>query len=609
MKAIIINTENNWLKTYKAVNILLSYGIHVLWSKEPIKQGDMNTTAGTFLIPIEKYQNIWKNNNTLNSYKKLNEKKITAYLQSEEINFGKIEISRPVNVMKLDSANVALYQDSGCFNHALVISSSGFDVNWVSGMEISAGTLDGYDILFSGGGGGAKKANINRENLLLASMGIDGAKKIASFVHEGGTYFGCCGGSYIGSVVRERFKNWWHPAKKYMTILNAEDWHIDEYSDSGFKSPGQGTFIAKNSARDNPIMFGLPEFFECVHWNGPVWTLLEAAVEKASSPISLIEFENVSQNKFTPSEFYKTNVIRDETKFKNTGIVKACIKKKTAIAQGFYGIGLAVLSGSHPEMKPEYGLKLSDDKLWDSARILSNACFWAASNNTQEKKKNKRKNNFIIPFDSDSEEYMNKIKVIKENISNLKKNNKQNKPSWLNPKLYSLSYGLIPEKMYIKTLTEFIDLCVIILSEFKKIDELVKNSIDVINRIKNKIKNTHDKNEINSLNILIERGAFSITRYFNMLGRQKEPLWDQGGDQQFQGIYSLINISFNKTEEALKKREYLLKNKVDLYELVDNPFSLISSASSRLNNALILLRVNKAALEKFIRLSELYEKQ
>ena len=82
---------------------------------------------------------------------------------------------------------------------------------------------------------------------------------------------------------------------------------------------------------------------------------------------------------------------------------------------------------------------------------------------------------------------------------------------------------------------------------------------------------------------------------------------DQRGTQQFQGIYDLITISFKKTEEAIEKSEYFLKNEVDLSELFDNPFSHISSASSRLNNALILLWVNKAALEKFLKISELYE--
>ena len=169
--------------------------------------------------------------------------------------------------------------------------------------------------------------------------------------------------------------------------MNVEDNYINENSDSGFKSPGQGVFTAKNVAPENPIMFGVPEFFQCVHWNGPVWNLIEAAVDDASSPISIVELNEVTPDRFTPSEFFKASESQNKLNFNKTGFYKACKNRKTAVAQGFYGSGLVVLSGSHPERITEFNEDLDKNKLWDSARILCNASFWAPSISNRETKK------------------------------------------------------------------------------------------------------------------------------------------------------------------------------------------------------------------------------
>ena len=608
MKAILVfNGRKNWLKTYRAINNLLSYGVNILWSQESVAQEGLEINSGDFLIPLENILEDWNNRGSIQSYTKLTEKSIIKFLHIENVSYEKIEISKSINVFKLKPANVALYQDSGGFNHALGISTSGFDVNWISGMDVAVGALDSYDIFMSGGGGGAKKANINRENLLLASMGVEGAKNITKFVREGGAYFGCCGGSYIASVVRDRFMKWWHPAKKYMTLLNVEDWHINENSDSGFKSPGMGTYVAKNAAPNNPIMFGMPKFFECVHWNGPIWNLIESAVENASSPESLVEFENVSPEKFTPSEYFKTNEIADDLKIKKTGIHKACKRNKTAIAQGYFGTGLVILSGSHPEMKTDFGSKLSKDNIWESAKILSNATFWASTNNRKKKNKIKIKNNITIPLRSQCTKHINKLKRIKEITVILKRNDVKADINFLNKEFYTLSYGLSPEKMYNKILEDLPNLCEIILSEFEKLDDLVIKSMKILNKIKNMLAVTTNNNEINSLDILQERGMFSVFRCFNMLAKQKDPLWNQKGDQVFQGIYDLIDISLEKAEKALKRQQYLSKENNLTSELVDNPFTNIDSARIRLDNALKLLWINQAALEKFIKIWKLYD--
>lgn len=614
MEALIVSTKNNeWIPTYRSINLLLSYGVKVLWSKEAIQEALFKEAPGAFIIPLDDiiYDNI--NERNLQSYKPITQKKMLELFKNENINVEKIVITKQINVVNLFSTRIALYQDSGCYNHALVLSSAGFHVDWVTGMEISSGILNSYDVLMSGGGGRAKKANINRENLLLASMGVDGAKKISEFVKTGGAYFGCCGGSYIGSVIRERFMNWWHPAKNNMTMMNVEDFYFNENSDSGFKSPGQGVFMAKNTAPENPIMFGVPEFFECVHWNGPVWNLIEAAVDDASSPISIVELKNVTPETFTPSEFFKTSESQNKENIKKTGFYKACKKGKTAIAQGFYGSGLVVLSGSHPERITEFDLDLDKNKLWDSARILCNASFWAPSISSREKKKSVKKyNNFIIPFQSYNEEDIEKLKRIKKNSDILTKNIPKEKDGWLDQKNYSLAFGLTPIKMYSITLGIIPILCEKIITGFKKTDDLVKKSRKMIYEIKREIANikktpdqTSDHDQI-VLNLLLENGLGILFRYFSLLGKQKEPLWDQGDKQVFHGIYDNIRIANEHLDNAINRYNYLSTNLTSATnELVNNPYTNTGAARTRLENALIQIWVNEAELSRFITLWEL----
>jgi len=476
-------------------------------------------------------------------------------------------------------------------------------------MEVANGILDSYDVFMSGGGGAATKANINRENLLLASMGVEGAKKVKDFVKEGGAYFGCCGGSYIGSVVRNRFMNWWHPAKKHMTMMNVEDWHINEHSDSGFKSPGQGMFKAKNAAPENPIMFGLPEFFDCVHWNGPIWDILEAAVEDASSPTSIVEFEDVTSEAFTPSEFFKTDETVNDENIKKSGIYEACERRKTAIAQGFYGTGLVVLSGSHPERITSFGVEYDRDELWDSARILSNASFWAATICSREKKKSVKKyRNFIIPFKSDTEEIIKKLTQIKEKTIILAKDSTKTNRFWLNRILYSPSFGLTPYEMYNKNLNILPNLSEKMIKEIIKLDKLVEKSKEIVKEIKTRISDTKDTDEALALKVLMENGISAIFRTFHLMGKQKEPLWDQGGTQIFQGIYDQIGIAFDKLENAISRNNFLFKNQTfAMSDTLDNPFTNTNSARTRLESALILVWVNEAELTRFHRLWDLFK--
>ena len=176
----------------------------------------------------------------------------------------------------------------------------------------------------------------------------------------------------------------------------------------------------------------------------------------------------------------------------------------------------------------------------------------------------------------------------------------------MDPKLYSLSYGLTPREMYIKNLEELPELCDKIISELKEIDELIQKAVNVIDKIKTRRVEINNP-EIKALNILEERGISTIIRYFNMIGKQKEPIWDRDKNQSFQGVYDLINSASEKADNSLKSIDQYFTNKVKEKELLENPFININSSRTSLDNALKILWVNEDAVEKFIKLWTLYD--
>jgi hypothetical protein len=606
--------EANWTKIFRTINTLLDYGVVVLWSKEEVVVSDTTFPPGTFLFPMDEIFSALSGEESLEAVVPLSRQEIEDYLKSEGVIPFKGEVKNPVGVYLLIPSKVALYEDSGCYDHSIVLALSGFDVDWVSGRDIAAGILDKYDILMSGGGGGARKANISRENFLLAGLGIEGAKKVSEFVKSGGAYLGCCGGSYIGSVVRERFMNWWHPAKRYMNIMNVEDWHISEFSDSGFKSPGHGIYTARNVSPHNPVMFGLPETFDCVHMNGPIWNLIEAAAEGASSPIPLASFDKVSPENFTPAEFFSRSEDASFETVKETGVYKACKQQKTAIAQGFFGIGLVVLSGSHPEMPPFVGLEINRDKLWPSARILSNTVFWSTSKYGKRRKTSQEMSfsSLLIPIAPQKDIITSMIKDC-ENVSNILKTIALSPlPSWLRPELYRRGYGLSPKAMYEKSLDMIPLLCKELISQIETMDKLTMEVLKARSEIENKIFNeTHNERIKKMRYFLRTKAAGTVFNYYKLLDYQRTPLHIGDEDQGFQGVYYLLKIANSKCKAARDRAldlESLEKSTLSLREIRNNPYSNINAATSRLREALNLLCVNESAMEKFLSLWRLFQK-
>jgi glutamine amidotransferase-like uncharacterized protein len=603
--------STKWPRIFWAINVLLEYGVIVLWNRDNITISNEVLQPGSFLILFEGFLKNDIDSVTLQKYAPLSKKSVITFLNDENLPFLEGELLEPVNVYRLRPSRIALYEESLCYNYALILSISGFDVDWVSGQEVAEGKLEAFNLFISEGGGVAKKPHIRGENVLLTGLGVDGAKLVNKWVSKGGAYLGCCGGSYIASVVAERFMNWWHPAKRYMAMMNIENIHLNEFSHSGFKSPGQGEFTAINLEPMNPVVYGLPEYFSCVHWNGPIYKTIEGAVERASSAIPIAAFYNVAPDKFTPSENYFKPEDSNLESIKNTGIYTACKNRDLSINQGFYGLGLVVLSGSHPERIPEFFGKIDASKLWDSARIISNTAFWAAAKSKITRKDLFEKiTSIVVPIQPQTQYLKPILLEIKQKVKNYSSRKIEPSSLWLRPELYNRSFGLTPYEMYDKILSHALILCEEILSKISKIDKLLDNLKNILFEIANNVSLTRKIDEKEALFKLGNKIKRIIFSYYEILGTQKEPFSFQT-EPKYLGIYDLIKLAENKCNKAIEREKCFAEpflNNISYNEIFDNPFSNFKESISNLDNALKIFFVYESNMEKLLALCELYKK-
>jgi len=594
MKVLALSAESDsWVRAYRAVNTLVEYGVPVLWGREETSVSGKGLPRGVFIFPLDEVLSASVADGSMQAAAPLSEAEIEEYLKSERIPVVKGELSDPVNVYSLSPSRVAVYADSGGYNHASIASACGLDVEFIDGRQIAAGALERFSILMSGGGGRWRKATIFNENVLLTAMGVEGAKRISEFVRGGGAYLGCCGGSYMATVVRERFMNWWHPAKRYMTMMNVEDWHIDEFSGSGFKSPGMGMFTARNVASQNPTMFGVPEIFECTHYNGPIFNLIEQAVEQASSATPVAVCDTVSAEKFTPSEFFYSSDDVSSLSLEETGFHRACRERRPVIVQGLFGVGLVVLSGSHPEISPP-GVGIRRDDWWDSARIIGNVALWSTARSGRKVSRRIGLRPSRIPIAPQRKLAAPLISRIEEAAKALKIKSQSPLPIWLRWGVAPRSYGLSLEGLWVAALGRLPLLCGELLAQFEVMDRLTEEVLGVKAKVAEQAGRIRDEEVKRVCESLRVRAMDVVFSYYDALGYERPPLWDEAG---YQGVYRLLNTAEARCRLAVENLDAAGLCRADLEA---NPYSNLTRADSMLFSALKLLRIHESAMEKYL---------
>ena len=248
-------------------------------------------------------------------------------------------------------SRVALYGGGGSpFNHAAVFARAGSEVEFVFPADIHAGALASFDaFVMPGGGYRAMQGQLD-------PLGRQGLRTIADYVRGGGLYIGCCAGSYSAAIAAPSFVAAC-PIQPELSLLDANVWNADDSTFVGLRSPGIGVLRSRTVASDHPVMAGMPERFEIVHYNGPLF--------HGIAPLAIVE---AAGERFTPAEHF----LQAANGQGPTLVERAAAAGAANIVAGERGAGRVVLFGSHPEFG--FGLALDDEQ--PAARLLVNALDW-----------------------------------------------------------------------------------------------------------------------------------------------------------------------------------------------------------------------------------------
>lgn len=333
---MMILRGEDWKEVYRAVNRLLSRRVPVYWV-----MNSGGVPPGTFLIAADRLGEL-------------------AGLPG--VDHARLAEGGGERLVSLSRPRIGVYGGGGApYHHAALLAELGFEIDFVNDVDIRQGVLDACDALLVPGGGW--RAMFGQ----LQPLGGDGIARIAEFVRRGGLYLGSCAGSYDVAITPANFLEDC-PIQVGLQMVNALIWNRgDEWG--GIRSPGIGVLKVKNSRPDHPVMFGLPDEFEIVHYNGPMFEPAARSVENASAVVELCRFSGVTE-RFTPAERFVTGGPTD------TLLVEQGIEAGTSCGiAGEYGRGLVVVFGSHPE----FGQDLTMTHWSDPARLFANAVFYQSA--------------------------------------------------------------------------------------------------------------------------------------------------------------------------------------------------------------------------------------
>ncbi len=325
-------------------------------------------------------------------------------------------------------ARIALYGGGGApYHHAALFARAGHRIDFVFPVDIANGRLRAYDaFVMPGGGYRAMSGQID-------PLGHEGARTIREYVRRGGMYIGSCAGSYDAATVPASFVAAC-PAQADLCLLSARIWNETGTSWVGLQSPGVGVLRARNVAPTHPVMDGMPEVFDIVHYNGPLFRGGEA-LATVDGPTE----------RFTPAEQFLT------TTMTRTLIDDAAVDGVANIVVGRLGQGRVVLFGSHPEFG--FSLSMTDPQL--PARMLENAIRW------QIEESGARDDDSIdivahaqaVPMDDVGKRAIRLLGQIRERCAGLYVRD-GNGPGWLQRSYAMSTFGLTPQEIWAVALDE-----------------------------------------------------------------------------------------------------------------------------------------------------------
>lgn len=425
-----------WLDETRFANQLLRRGVRVL----RVTRGEGRTPPGTLIVPFDPAFDA-------GLVEAVDAGRIAGQARAARIELESVDGAAAFVAVPLRAIRIGLYGGGGApFNQAGILGEAGFRLRFLSDAQIRAGELGTVDILIMPGGGARAMHG------QLEPLGVEGGRKLTQWVRAGGMYIGSCAGAYDCAITSPGFAASC-PPKSELTLINASVWNEESNPGSeldGLQSPGVGTVRVRTTCPDHPVMFGMPESFEVVHYNGPVFHLLETpAVEGASLADGLAAFAG-REARFTPAEEFM-----GESAGANPTLLERAVSAGmfSAIA-GELGVGRVVAFGSHPE----FGFDLAMAEWGAPARMLVNAALWQAS--AQPPRESiawsyaDQLGPVAMPRGSAFSLVQKQAAMLKEDVAELRAKSIDPPPGWLAPAYAMSVFGLSPVEIWTQTLTD-----------------------------------------------------------------------------------------------------------------------------------------------------------
>jgi hypothetical protein len=233
-----------------------------------------------------------------------------------------------------------------------VLAARGHEIAFVFPDEVRAGVLEAFDVFVIPGG--ARRSMIGE----LEPLGSAGARAVVSFVEAGGMYTSSCAGSYCAADVGPEFRALC-PVKNDLDLCDVRVFNEDPAYPLSLRSPGVGVVRLRNVAPRHPVMADMPEVFEIVHYNGPLFC-------GGGTPLAVVDGPEAA---FTPGLQRINPDVDDDL------LDRAAAERVASIVITDRGAGRVLLFGSHPE----FGVRPAMDDELGAARLLHNAVQWQAS--------------------------------------------------------------------------------------------------------------------------------------------------------------------------------------------------------------------------------------
>lgn len=537
--ALAIDPETPWTAAFRFANQLVRGGTRVLTVTGELPGASEPTLArGTFIIPLSSAFDVG-----------LGEPPAVTAIEAAAAEAGvrllPVDAGAGVVAAPVAPVVVGLYGGGGApFNQASLLAECGFMIRFISDAEVRAGQLDDLDVFVMPGGG------FRAMHGQIEPLGEAGCRAIATFVERGGMYIGSCAGSYDCAIAPEDFVRSC-PAQRHLQIINARVWNDTPAEFGALQSPGVGVVTVRNERPDHPVMYGLPETFDLVHYNGPIFEVLdEPLIEGASLATGLASFSGWTPD-FTPGEAFAGEPVDGN----ETLLARAVAAGRHTGVAGYYGAGRVVAFGSHPE----FGDDLPMARWSLPARMLANAVLWQATEVAGSGARSVARvaGPVSVPVGSALAAVRPAVEALLARVDQLQERPIEPRPSWLAP-AYSLSmFGLPPEEIWRRSLNE--------------IKALSGEAIGLADELAERVGTMLKSGGAGGPGDARLAAAFQVEHW---LLDERPAEWRQDGG--YQGVLALLRIATEMCDEALARWDVSLGPPAGAYAyMFENPYHLV----------------------------------